>query len=108
MEPPWKLVKVMFLAAAVIMAVAICITLTSCTKPIPPPQPPTDWDAGGATCETACERLQQLGCPAGQPTPKGAPCVQVCRNVMDSGLIEWDLECLARAVTCGSTDRCAR
>lgn len=109
MAPIWKFTKVAMLAAAVIMAVAFCINLAGCTpKPIPPPQPPTDWDGGAATCETACERLQVLGCPAGKPTPKGAPCVEVCDHVMSSGLIEWDLDCLARAVTCGATDRCAR
>jgi hypothetical protein len=108
MEPPWQLVKAMFLAAAVFLAIAICINLAGCTKPLPPPVPPTDWDGGTATCEAACARLQQLGCPSGKPTPKGAPCVAVCRNVMDSGLIEWNLDCIARAVSCGETDVCAR
>jgi hypothetical protein len=75
---------------------------------MPPPVPPTDADAGAATCETACARLQQLGCPSGKPTPKGAPCLEVCEHVQASGLIEWDLICIARAVSCGETDVCAR
>ncbi len=108
MEPPWKLVKAMFLAAVVLLAIAICINLSGCTKPLPPPQPPSDWDGGAASCETACERLQLLGCPAGRPTPMGVPCITVCEHVQESGLIEWDLPCVARALTCGATDRCAR
>lgn len=108
MDTIWKVTKVVALAAMVVLAFAIVITLTGCPKPLPPPVPPTDWDGGSATCETACARLQQLGCPAGRPTPKGAPCQAVCENVMSSGLIEWQLDCVARAITCGETDRCAR
>jgi len=106
---PWSKVKLM--AGAVVMAACLAIALSGCPKPIPPPAPPApdaDTDAGAATCAAACARLQQLGCAAGKPTPKGAPCTEVCENVTSSGLLTWDLDCIARAVSCGATDLCAR
>jgi hypothetical protein len=103
---PWSTLKIM--VGAVLMTAAFAIVFLSCTKPLPPPAPPTDVDAGAATCQTACARLQQLGCPAGEPTPKGVPCLEVCLRVQESGLIDWNLDCVARALTCGATDRCAR
>jgi len=110
MEPQWSHVKAVIIAAVLVLGFAIVVTLTGCPRPIPPPVPPTpDADAGAvASCASACARLQQLGCPAGRPTPKGVPCVEVCEDVNSSGLIVWDFDCVARALTCGATDRCAR
>lgn len=97
-------------AVSKILLLLVAVALVGCPRPIPPPTPPApDADASTpATCADACARLRQLGCPAGQTTPKGAPCEEVCENVTSSGLIVWDLDCIARGVTCGSTDRCAR
>lgn len=100
--------KILIAVGAAVMCA--CFALAGCPRPIPPPvptPPDADFDGGAATCADACARLQQLGCPAGQPTPRGAPCVEVCENVQQSGVISWDLSCIARAVTCGATDRCA-
>ncbi|MES1205009.1 MAG: hypothetical protein ABUS79_03650 [Pseudomonadota bacterium] len=96
---------------AIALLAVFVLASVACPKPLPPPAPPApdaDTDGGPATCASACARLQVLGCPAGAPTPKGAPCVEVCENVQSSGIVSWDLDCIARGVTCGSTDRCTR
>jgi len=108
MDTIWKIVKAAILFAAILMAFAIVISLTGCPRPMPPPIPPTDADAGGATCETACARMQQLGCPAGRPTPRGAPCIEVCAAAEASGLISWNVACVTSANTCGASDHCTR
>jgi hypothetical protein len=99
---------------AIVAVIAFCLTMAAlffiagCPRPIPPPVPPADVDAGVATCETACARLQAMGCRSGDPTPRGAPCVEVCRNTEESGLVSWGVECVTRAMSCSSADTCAR
>lgn len=79
------------------------LLLAACPQPRPPQPPP-----GAATCETACKRLEQLGCAEAQPTPQGATCVDVCTHVQESGILTLDLECRTRAQSCEETDRCER
>ena len=90
-----------------LLLAVVCATLNlACVpKPIPPPVPPPT-PVGELTCADACQRLDQLGCPAGQPTPRGHTCLEVCANVAASGLIHWDLACLVSAVSCAAADRC--
>jgi hypothetical protein len=79
-----------------------CVT-TPIPVPVPPqPQPPVS----DFTCADVCQRLDQLGCPAGRPTPMGHTCLEVCRNANDSGTIHWNMECLSTAITCGVADHC--
>jgi hypothetical protein len=54
----------------------------------------------------ACRRLLALDCPAGRKTPRGATCAEVCENVVESGIVSWDLTCLSSASSCAAADRC--
>lgn len=79
------------------------------SAPLPPatsgpviPLPPE----GPATCASACERLKQLRCPAASQTAEGAACEEVCLNVMDSGVISWNLDCRIKATSCAAVDAC--
>jgi len=79
----------------------ILFLLTGCPQPPRPVPPP-----GAATCADVCKRYEALGCPAGKPTPKGAPCVAVCENVQTSGVLKFNLECRVRAASCADADHC--
>ena len=86
-----------------LLAVALA-AFAGCPRPInPPPNPDASPD-----CVSACARLAALGCRAGQPTPKGRPCTDVCERAASSGVIEWDVACIARAQTCDETEGCTR
>lgn len=90
-------------------AVFLIVGATTCRSlPPPAPDPAVDPPAGEADCGAACARASALGCEAAEPTPEGASCEQVCREVQDSGIVRWDLECRASAQSCEETDRCER
>lgn len=59
----------------------------------------------GAGCEEACDRLSVLGCPEGEPTPAGAPCVEVCENGMAG---RYDLACVAGIESCQRLQSCEK
>lgn len=72
---------------------------------------PCPIDAGGAlgvpaTCETSCAHLADLKCAAAKPTTEGHSCVEVCRNLVDTGLVKVNLECRSTAKTCAAIDEC--
>lgn len=80
------------------------VLLLGCGEIKPIPTPP----AGPYSCETACERGADLGCAYAAPTPAGASCGEVCRNVQSSGFLRWDLECRTLAPSCEAVDNCDR
>ncbi len=109
------------LALALLPAVIACASCRE--KPVPPPPAPIDSGTGGSpaadastdvasdvgdACERACQHLALLGCAEAEPTPGGASCVEVCRNVEESGVVSLDLECVAQVVRCEDLDGCAR
>ncbi len=67
-----------------------------------PPLPPVS-DEG---CAPACAHLAELGCDAGKPTPDGASCESVCRNVQASGLNRINTACIMSAASCGAAEGC--
>ncbi len=98
----------MRLLTATIAVVALLLG-PGCPPPPPEPPPPPSPDGGvPATCESMCAHWAELECDVAEPTPGGASCAEVCENVQDSGIIEWDLECRSRVVTCPAIDRCER
>jgi hypothetical protein len=76
----------------------------ACCKPGPVPGPVEP--GNDATCETACARLEALGCEAAKPTPGGEECASVCANAQASGIVKWDLGCRTEASTCDAADDC--
>jgi hypothetical protein len=80
------------------------LVLFVCGCSIKPPEPPP----GSPTCATACQRLVQLNCDGSKPTPEGATCEDVCKNIQESGLISWDLRCRTNAPSCAAVDNCER
>lgn len=60
-----------------------------------------------ATCAAWCAHAQALKCPAAQRTPKGAPCTDVCNNVM-TGPARFNLRCRVSARTCALADGCEK
>lgn len=87
-------------AVIALTSVLLTVALAGCPKvngPEPPPPPP----GGEPTCETACDRFRLFGCPAGDDTPGGAPCEEVCENTLDGpAALAWDLQCLTDASSC--------
>jgi hypothetical protein len=71
-----------------------------CGPDCPDPLPPV------VTCADACANLALRRCAAAEATPGGASCIEVCENVVASGLIEWNLACRATAASCEAIDRC--
>jgi len=79
---------------------AIVVALAGCGT-VKPPHPEPVVDPTGATCETACARLHELGCGGG-----GVRCVPACENVQASGVFAYDVGCLTRAANCVAADAC--
>lgn len=91
------------------LALAIALLLTACgpdvwTPIAPPPRERPDADA--ATCPDACARLAALDCDEAKPTPGGATCERVCRNIQESGATALDLACVVRAASCAAANAC--
>lgn len=59
-----------------------------------------------ADCGAACANLQSLGCPAGDPTPDGATCEEVCVVVQEEPGPELPLRCIIDADSCDAADDC--
>lgn len=91
-------IHVMLLALGLAM---ISWGLLNCTAPKPKP----DGDFV-ADCKAVCLRARDLGCAIAKPTANGKHCVEVCENVQGSGIIKWNLECRASAITCEAADAC--
>ena len=73
--------------------------------PLPPPRPADD------LCAAACGHLRELDCPAGNPTPAGTPCEEVCahdRAESAARLTDRYLGCLATMAACRDDERCQR
>lgn len=87
--------------AALLFAVW-CLPSVACR----PPKPPVPPDPSAVTCADVCERMSKLDCAAAKPTAEGASCLDVCRNVQDSGIVRWDLACMAHAASCDAVDAC--
>lgn len=81
------------------ISIAVAVIVSCAT--VPPPKPLER----PATCADMCARGTELGCEWAKPTPRGKTCLDVCRNVMDSGVLTFDLECEAKASSCGVCDR---
>lgn len=60
-----------------------------------------------ADCSAMCVHLRAIHCPAGDPTPKGAPCEAVCLNTESSGYASENPRCQSTAATCDAADACA-
>ena len=84
------------------LAIILCLAAGCSTGPAPIPDPPPQPDA----CQAACERLAALGCPEAEPTPEGASCDTVCRNVEESGVTSMRPGCVAEANSCEEADSC--
>ena len=92
-------------------AILTAITLAGCTPysnlppvvnhngPIPTGTP--------ADCAAACTTLRAHHCAAGDPTPKGASCEDVCQNTESSGYASMNPRCVATSADCAAADACS-
>ena len=76
-------------------------------EPVPQPVPTVNTD-NPPTCAGVCQHWADLECKEADGTPGGASCIEVCENVMGSGVFEWDLECKSRVAACSGIDLCER
>jgi hypothetical protein len=81
--------------------VLLAAALVGCAIDVPP-RPPADPDG----CAPACERMRELGCPEGSPTPDGVACEVMCRDVQASRLNAIDTACLIAADSCAAAGEC--
>lgn len=81
-------------------ALLIALALAGCGGTTPEPAV-VDIDA----CQAACENLRRLECPAGEPTPNGAPCETVCYQTEATGWTTSFPDCVARAASCEQAAR---
>lgn len=86
-----------------VVATILCIggQIACTTLPHPEPAP-----ADEPTVEAACQRLRDIGCEAGEPTPDGATCEQWMSALNDLPGPSQDLACIASASTCEAADAC--
>jgi hypothetical protein len=94
----------MIRALSIVAFLAIACTPKPPIPPVPPG--PRDLDASGVTIADVCQHLSDMNCPAGRPTADGHTCLDVLRNIQDSGIIALNLGCIFTAATCGAADRC--
>lgn len=87
--------------------IGLLLLLACGCHPLPEPVDPVD-PAPDADCAEVCARMEFLGCESAKPTPEGTPCARVCQDIQDSGLIQWNLNCRAAAVSCEAADNCER
>jgi hypothetical protein len=85
--------------------IAYLWALLLCACPPQPPKPPAP-PPGAASCDDVCRHWAELGCEAAKPTADGVGCAEICRNVQDSTVVHWDLDCRVRAATCAAADSC--
>ena len=88
-----------------------CAALISCSAYSGSVAPPVNHNGPlptGTTgdCIVMCAHLRVLHCPAGDPTPKGAPCEAVCENTESSGYASENPRCQAKAPSCEEADAC--
>jgi hypothetical protein len=96
---------------AALIVFLLVVGCNGCQHPQPGPVTPSAdaalWDGSTpATCLDLCRHGQDLGCTWAQPTPKGAPCVDVCVNNQAVQIAAWDLDCRVRKSSCAEVDRC--
>lgn len=84
------------LAFALTLALVACVPITP--EPVPGPV------IVSPSCPEACARFAALGCEEAQPTPAGAPCVDVCENAQAT--VPLDLACIVRAGSCAQARLC--
>lgn len=54
-----------------------------------------------------CDRLRDLECKAGEPTPEGATCEEVISNAAAEGIdLVGDVDCVEAATSCDAADHC--
>lgn len=79
----------------------LSLLLVGCA-PGEPPRPPSDPEV----CAPVCAHLRELGSPAGDPTPAGATCEDVCREVQASQLNAIDGACILGATSREEAEAC--
>ncbi len=57
-------------------------------------------------CETACARLAELGCPAGEPDEEGTECYDVCHELEEVLPAAFHTKCVTNADSCEAADAC--
>lgn len=101
--------------ALVVLALVVAGCPPPAPQPVDPPQPAQDAgaDAGpapveGDACAHACTAYRRLRCEEGEPTARGAPCEDVCRNAAERGI---DLaprpSCFDDSQSCAAARACA-
>ncbi len=72
-----------------------------------PPEPKPPIDPSVVSCADYCRHIRdELHCPQGAPTKKGASCEVVCGNVENSGYVQNARACSMRAQTCAAVSAC--
>jgi len=89
--------------ALLMLIVAALVLGASCQTPRPPPIAiePTDT----ANCASACEKLNQLGCPEGEPLEDGTTCTKFCEDTQQSGH-PLNPTCVMGMTACGELPGC--
>jgi hypothetical protein len=84
---------------------ALALILSACNPLLPEPDPvPQTRD--DVPCSDACSRLRSLSCDAGEPTPDGTTCEEICTYVNESGGVTWPTGCVAAAKSCAEAQEC--
>ncbi len=86
-------------------ALVLSLLLTACPPTDKPPPDPGKVYPEGGSCTAACEHMRSLDCELGKPTPKGAPCVEVCKNADNNGF-PWPVQCMLGSTTCEQLEAC--
>jgi hypothetical protein len=99
----------LFAKASIVLALSLADGCSSYSGAIAPPANHNGPLATGtpADCSAMCANLRILHCPAGDPTPKGAPCEAVCENTESSGYASENPRCQAKAASCDAADACS-
>lgn len=90
----------------------VCMVLVGCVRdPLPPPS------VADAGCMEACDRLSELGCVGAdgdtgpdrvRGTADDSTCEQACSDVLASGIVTYNVDCIASAASCKAAEGCAQ
>lgn len=88
------------------MRYVLMVLLAGCTVNDDPIDAGADSGFRSYSCTTACDRLAELNCPAGESAENGTSCHDVCIELETILPAKFHTKCVTRSNSCEAADAC--